>query len=294
MRLEDLLQDNKKQLEKQWKDSGVLEGLKPSGDTNMATLLESKPKQKIPENKFVSAGVFRLDRDDGIKYNAPIDAIIDDGGVSGDRSLADHFVQMEQDEMDRIISSSNNTIMPHYLLNDPEVVGYPDADMQREIYEWVAQDLPMWVVSLSVKDFGAGRGDFISAMPNNLKYIGFETKESLVLAGKRKYEGIELIHGDFFNSDIITDYTICIGTLNEDHGFDKWEYFNKILKHCINTTKIAIIFVLSSDMDGTEGFLDYPFSELFSQLPKDIRFTVDYTRLEDIYKLTVHIGGYND
>jgi len=252
-----------------------------------------------PENKFVSAGVFRLDSDDGIKFNAPIDAIIDDGGISGDRSLADHFVQMEQDEMDRIISSSNNTIIPHYLLNDPEVVGYPDADMQREIYEWVLSDLP--ICDYSVKDLGAGRGDFygymngltMKALPSP-RYIGFEIKESLVFAGKQKYDGIELLHGDFLNSDLTTDYTICIGTLNEDHGLDKWEYFNKILKHCTNTTNIAIIFVLASNMDGTDGFLDYPFNELFSQMPKDIRFTVDYTKLEDIYKLTVHIGGYNN
>jgi len=190
--------------------------------------------------------------------------------------------------------------LPDYLVNDPEVVGYPSAEMQQLIYNWVAEDLPMGGI-YSIKDLGAGRGDFYghlvfrrplatSPIPT---YTGFEAKDSLVLAGKQKYENLNLIQQDYLTSDLVTDYTICIGTLNEDHGQDKWEVFNKTLNHAINTTKRAIIFVLASNMDSMEGFLDYPFSELFQNVPDNTRFTVDYTRLQDIYKLTVHIGGYN-
>lgn len=202
---------------------------------------------------------------------------------------------------DNIIKYEGNTssgtatepTVPDYLLNDPEVVGYPDSEMQNEIYQWVMDGLPFG--GFTIKDLGAGRGDFYSEVnPDVVKYIGFESKESLVVAGKQKYPNIELIHGDFYNSDLVTDYTICIGTLNEDIGLDKWEHFNRTLNHAINTTKTAVIFVLASNMDDTPGYFDYPIHELVQKLPEGTRFNIDYTRLEDIYVLTVHIGGYNN
>lgn len=193
------------------------------------------------------------------------------------------------------IDSVNDQLqLPDYLMNDPEVVGYPDLEMQTRIYYWVIQDFPNFLLKFSVKDFGAGRGDFYSKLPEDINYFGFETKGSLISTGKLKYPNINLIHGDFFNSNIVTDYTVCIGTLNENHGLDKWEYFNKTLNHAISTTKRAVIFILARNMDGNDSFLDYPFDELFLHLPKDVRFTIDYTLLEDIYKLTVHIGSYDN
>jgi hypothetical protein len=197
----------------------------------------------------------------------------------------------EIDDLDKMIATTEIPVIPDYLINDPEVVGYPSFDLQSTIYNWVAEDLPIHS-KYSVKDFGAGRGDFSQYISKGTDYIGFETKTSLVLAGKQK-RYVNLINEDFMHSDLITDYTICIGTLNEDHGNNKWEYFNKTLNHAINTTKTAIIFVLSSNMDGLEGFLDYPIDEIIQNMPKGLRFNIDYTRLEDIYKLTVHIGGYN-
>jgi len=203
----------------------------------------------------------------------------------------------EDDGLDEAlpVDNINNQLqLPDYLMNDPEVVGYPDLEMQKQIYDWVLKGLPY--SNYSIKDFGAGRGDFYRSLPysKDVQYFGFETKGSLISVGKQKSPDINLIHGDFFNSNIVTDYTICIGTLNEIHGFDKWEYFNKTLNHAISTTKTAVIFILARNMDGNEWFLDYPFEELFLHLPKDVRFTLDYTLLEDIYKLTVHIGSYND
>lgn len=190
----------------------------------------------------------------------------------------------------------SNLEIPDYLLNDPEIVGYPDKEMQDEIYSWVSQSIP-WG-EYSIKDLGAGRGDFYghllserdNVIPN---YIGFEQKQSLVMAGKSKYNNIKLVNTDFFTSENETHYTVCIGTLNEDHSFDKWKYFNKTLNYALNSTKVAIIFVLSSNMEGIVGFLDYPIPELVSRLPKELRFSIDYSKLEDIYKLTVHIGSYN-
>ena len=302
MRLEDLLKETKetthKKLVKKWEDSGLLDGLTSNPKPNLATLLDSPTKQKIPE--FISPGVYtREPTSDGIRFNAPT-------GTSEAAALVyehekakepDYTGFMEAIEVE--LEHHPEFVIPEYLLNDPEVVGYPDLEMQQGIYDWVLRDLP--VSGYSIKDLGAGRGDFyghmnglsIKALPSP-RYIGFEEKESLVVAGRRKYENIELVQSNFFDSDISTDYTICIGTLNEDHGNDKWDYFNKTLKHCLYTTKVAAIFILASNMDGFEGFLDYPMPEVLSYIPKDVRFTIDYTQFEDIYKLTVHIGGYND
>jgi hypothetical protein len=225
--------------------------------------------------------------------------LIGDVNDFGDEEVKMSKEHAYKEVIDDKIDSNTNFVIPDYLINDPEVVGYPDLEMQKGLYEWVLRDLP--VSGYSIKDIGAGRGDFygymneqaIKASPSP-RYTGFETKDSLVAAGRRKYENIELVQSDFLDSDLVTDYTICIGTLNESHGNDKWEYFNKTLKHCLDTTKVAIIFVLSADMGGFDGFLDYPLTEIISHIPKGLRFNIDYTKFEDIYKLTVHIGGYND
>lgn len=235
-----------------------------------------------------------------------VDIIIDDGGVSGNRSGIDHLIQMEEDELNRMIKSSEKSNIdnyfeehqvfekaqyPDYLVEDPEIVGYPDLEMQDTIYKWVASGLPY--TGYSVKDLGAGRGDFIKYLNPGSRYIGIESKKALVMIGKDKYEGIELIHGDYFNMDIKTDYTIIVGTLNENNNKDKWEHFNLTLNKALESTNTAIIFILARNMDGNTDYFDYPFEELFLHLRSDLRFTVDYTHLEDIYRLTVHIGGYN-
>jgi hypothetical protein len=50
--------------------------------------------------------------------------------------------------------------IPDYILNDPQQVGYPDKEMQDEIYGWVMEWLsfqPHTSLPYIVKDYGAGR-----------------------------------------------------------------------------------------------------------------------------------------
>lgn len=189
--------------------------------------------------------------------------------------------------------------LPEYLFTDPEVVGYPDEEMQSRIYDWVLDDIRN---KSSIMDYGCGRGDFYGHARMNgysLDYTGFDNRQVMVDVGKKKYKdyiiGFNLLNFDFalpWNLEPV-DYTICIGTLNDNHGQDKWEYFNRILNNALSNTRTSIIFVLSRNFDGDPNFLDYPFEELFQHLDKNLRFEIDYTKFEDIYKLTVHIGGYN-
>lgn len=221
-----------------------------------------------------------------------IDTIIDDVGITNLPLTEDEIEKFRFPSDDDYYNEHLVTEIPDYLINDPEVVGYPSLEMQDDIYQWVRQYLPLQ--NYSIKDLGAGRGDFFNSFMNyhGIEYIGIESRESLVAAGKKKYSDINLIHGDFLKEDIQTDYTICIGTLNDRHGEDKWKYFNKILNHSLSNTNNAVIFVLSSNMDDLDNFYDYPMNELFENLPSNLPCKVDYSMFQDIYVLVVYVQPF--
>ena len=190
--------------------------------------------------------------------------------------------------------------IPDYLLNDPEIVGYPDLEMQEEIYEWVKESLP--IHNYSVKDFGCGRGDIFNVLTKNLfddvvgvEYFGIDNRISMIESGESKYLHLQchFINNDFLEVDLQTDYTLIVGTLNDKHIYDKWDYFNRTLNHALLNTKEAIIFVLSANNDEVDSQLDYPLHELFQKLSTNLPIKIDYSRFKDIYKLTVHIGSFN-
>jgi len=210
----------------------------------------------------------------------------------------DDLTKAVSEEIDKEIAEIK---LPLYLMSDAEIVGYPDEEFQEEIYDWVNAKLPKH--NFSVKDLGAGRGDFYGRLinppewefskPSAIDYFGIESNPNLCRVGEQKYPGIKLICNDFNDVSIQTDYTICIGTLNDDHGFNKWDYFNKTLNHSLSNTKTAILFVLQGNCYGESGHLDYPIPEVVHRLLDGKRYEIDNSRLEDIYLLTVHIGGYN-
>ncbi len=222
-----------------------------------------------------------------------------DPRFKGKTSSIEYYLKSEEDEIhlskDREKNSSGElSIIPDYLLNDPEIVGYPDRVTQSQIYEWVNSKIKY---PASIKDLGCGRADINGYLDwrndDRPDYIGIESNPNLCEVGRKKYPSINIINADFNDVSIPTDFTICIGTLNDDHGFDKWEFFNKTLNHALNNTKTAIIFVLQADCYGNEGHLDYPLGRMVSELGSGLRFEIDNSFMEDIYCLTVHIGGFN-
>lgn len=184
---------------------------------------------------------------------------------------------------------------PEYLLNDPEIVGYPDKEFQDQIYDWVLSKIPN---NESILDFGCGRGDINWSRIYDEEgevspYYGIDSNEILINVGRKKYEleDLYLECGDFMQTELKKDWSICVGTLNEDRGKDKWSYFNQVLSKMISCSNKGCILVLSRNSDNMEGFLDYPFEELFTHLPSNLAFEIDYSRLVDIYTLVVHIGN---
>jgi SAM-dependent methyltransferase len=210
----------------------------------------------------------------------------------------DHEITFEVGKA--IAEEIDRKLLPEYLINDPEIVGYPDLEFQEQIYDWVKGSIP--TQGYTIKDLGCGRGDFFGHISKresweekfkDIHYFGLELNQNLCTIAKQKYPEINILNNDYFDTDIHTDYTVCIGTLGDNLGQDKWKNFNKTLNWAINNTKIAVIFILQKDCYGNEGFFDYPFKELFENIDPNVKFVLDYSELEDIYKLTVHIGGFN-
>jgi len=192
------------------------------------------------------------------------------------------------------------TSLPTYLLSDPEIVGYPNLEFQEQIYDWVKGSLP--TQGYTIKDLGCGRGDFFGHISKreeweekfkNIHYFGIELNPNLCDVGKQKYPEINILNNDYFEVDIKTDYTVCIGTLGDNLGQNKWENFNKTLNWAISNTKTAVIFILQRDCYQNPAYFDYPFTELFENIDPNVKFVLDYSEMEDIYKLTVHIDGFN-
>lgn len=182
-------------------------------------------------------------------------------------------------------------IIPDYFLTDPEIVGYGDEEFQYAIYRWALSTCNY--AGASVKDLGCGRGDFKGTIdaelwPNNTnKYIGVDFNPLMVDAARKKYEGIDVRHGDWSTLTDQTDYTFCIGSLNDDNGQDKWEVFTKTLFHAFGNTKQQIIFIFNVG-ESAEGSFSFELDKLMTVLPSGYPFQIDCSRFEGICKLIVY------
>ena len=209
--------------------------------------------------------------------------------------ILEEFMEMGNDE-DRMIveeqmfMESIDDKIPDYLLNDPEVVGYPDLEMQTEIYQWAVEGIRYW--DKTILDVGAGRGDLFKYISYCKGYVGVESRESLCLAGRHKhasFENFSLVNIDYFQADNVgVDVAFVIGTLNSINTKDKWDTFKQFFDKVYNEISDCCIFILNSKSD--EGLNDFPFSELFAEVLSvgNIPFKIDYSKFEDIYKLTVY------
>lgn len=217
----------------------------------------------------------------------PTGTILPDEFIVPTETLA----QIVTDEIDQqILSELDDFEIPEYLLNDPEAVGYPDIEMQNEIYKWVLQYVPAFA-DKTVKDLGCGRGDFGDNFFVD-KYTGIDRNRIMIAAGKQKYPSLNLICDDYLNYTETTDYTVCIGTLNTFIGIEKWEWFDKTLAYALDTSNIAVVFVLQSKTE-LDGYLDYPINEILTRIPSKLPFKLDYTKFEDIYVLVVYKQPYS-
>lgn len=200
---------------------------------------------------------------------------------------------MSEDELDKIYQVEPE--FPDYLLYDSQIVGYPDQEFQVKIYDWVKTYLPN--SNYTIKDLGSGRGDFHGYLNDcgvdNVEYFGIEMNSNLYNVSRKKYPEAQVFNQDYLKLSIESDYTIVIGTLNDDLMVDKWDNFNKTLNYAISNTETRILMVLQADCYGNPGSVDYPLNELVQFLPKEMKFIIDYSEIEDIYLLVIDNDSHN-
>lgn len=203
------------------------------------------------------------------------------------------IVEFQEAIEEHIEQTTDN--LPDYLLNDPEIVGYPDEEFQLEIYDWAMS----WAYNSKVADVGCGRGDFYGRLSDfSLKkppeYIGFETNPLMVSAAKKKHVGINVYQENFLDyAGENFDHIFWIGTLNSDYGhFDlntfagRYDYFLKNVRHGLKYCNNSLIFILLNSAE--DGFIAHPIPTITDFLLKENQpFEIDYSKFQDIYKLTI-------
>ena len=219
-------------------------------------------------------------------YKLALDAAVQEvrnESMTSDDPISDHY--------DALVLSQQG-IFPDYFLTDPEIVGYDDVEFQQAIYQWASSSVRM--AGSSIKDLGCGRGDFKSVIdsnfsfwPNPNPYIGIDFNPLMVDAAKKKYEGIDARHGDWLTLTDQTDYTFCIGSLNDDNGKDKWEVFTNALFHALGNTTNQVIFIFNVG-ESAEGSFSFELDKLMTILPAGYPFQIDCSRFEGICKLIVY------
>lgn len=197
-------------------------------------------------------------------------------------------------------------ILPEYLLEDPQVVGYPDLEMQENLYAYALRGvLPLVqdpINPMAVVDIGAGRGDlraFLDANYPGYQYYGYELNSIHRNIAKQKY-GIELIVSDFSNIAYnFKGWGFCIGSLNDDYGLfqpdspdSKYAYFGKLLDSCLRNISEGSVFILLNETSSEqENLIPFPIAEMVEFLDsnyKDLAFSIDYSKFQGIYKLVIY------
>lgn len=199
--------------------------------------------------------------------------------------------------------------IPDYLLYDPEVVGYPDQEMQDEIYRWALEGIMPLAGPFVVVDIGCGRCDlqryienlpYVASAPYiSLTYHGYDSNpvmigiaRKLYLAGRLKEFSAEdkdflELEGTNFNDS----WGFWIGTMNDLHTNQLVLHIRKGLEVC----EKGLVFILNSDNDN--GFSSYDKSavcEMMNSFFPDQPYKIDAAKYRGIYKLTIFNERFPD
>ena len=216
--------------------------------------------------------------------------------------LEDLINNRKSQESPEETADTTHNELQDYFITDPQVVGYPDEEMQSEIYKWAAANVLPIVGSIDIVDIGAGRGDFGTWIRENypnltINYDGFEQKSSLVQAGKLR-GNIGIHNKTFAETDTELSqwngWAFCIGSINEIYEPDKWKIFFKILRHSLNWVRDGVVFILN---ESDTNYTNYPPAELLTYLKHDfpdIPYQIDSANFNGIYKLVIYNKNFGE
>jgi hypothetical protein len=202
-----------------------------------------------------------------------------------------------------VLESTKELEMPQYLLEDTEVVGYPDLEMQNELYAYATERVLSAFLDpthpVAVVDIGAGRGDFkafLDKLKIGYQYFGYEINPIHRDIAKQKYNLI-LSDQEFSTCNMNFDgWGFCIGSLNQNYGlFDptspesKYSYFRTLLDTCLKCISKGVVFILLNE--GTDLLIPFPIPEMVQILDDsytNLAYTIDYSHFHGIYKLVIY------
>jgi SAM-dependent methyltransferase len=159
-----------------------------------------------------------------------------------------------------------------YIENGTEIVGYVNRSIQHQDYRNITQLIP---TGQSILDFGCGRGDYqawheLNFGKNSVNYIGVDFNEVLIEAGKKLYNGINLINQDWMDIDdnIKQDWCINVNSniLRYDvSNDDDLSYLHKTIEKMYNHANKGIVIKLASSLVTEENqLIKYNPGELFN------------------------------
>lgn len=245
---------------------------------------------------------FALNNDDN---NAVGLKLINGTDATNTPEAHDNIVSTTVDDyQDQSQSIPDEDVIPERMFTDPQVVGYPDFQMQIDTYNLALKgNLPI-VGPLTITEVGAKRGDIARYITEtlplvNLTYIGYEPNDLLVAVSNEifKRENIsetsQVIHADYLTIDEVatSDVTLVVSNLiysNQMTDGTKWIYFEKLLKKVIPHTLESVILVLLHDNGGDDNYISYPVPNMTDLLLRfNHPFKIDMGRLPDMYTVII-------
>lgn len=179
-------------------------------------------------------------------------------------------LQEKEESLHESIDEFYEQPLPDYLINDPELVGYPDAEFQQMIYSKVVAEL---IGCNDVIDLGCGRGDFYPIVDAfGMQYIGVDRLESMKKVAEQKYPGIEVLCQDW--RDPLLSYADAVVVIGSIDNVDTFDY---VVEMALGYAEKKVVMVLSEDV--------VPVRHAVSQMNRP--FKIDASFASGVYMLTI-------
>jgi SAM-dependent methyltransferase len=208
----------------------------------------------------------------------------------------DETTEIETTESD--VEEMNESFDDEYLEYSSEAVGYENREQQWDTYRVIANYLED---GDSVIDFGCARGDFerfyLSDIGGDIDYIGVDSNQQLIDAGKKVYnEEVELLCQDWFSldKDLVQDWSINIGSSNlrydADTVRDDMTYLKDtitaMMKHC---EKGSLILLASDNVKLDDGLISWNAGDIFNWAQKTFgNVAIDHSFSDSIFTLIIY------
>jgi SAM-dependent methyltransferase len=190
--------------------------------------------------------------------------------------------------------NEEKVLLPEYMLNDPELVGFTDLESQLSFYKLATDGLPLLDEGLSVFDMGCGRGDFYDYLKNNvnpnIKYFGVDTKNQIIQVSKQKYgDEINTQVLNWFDADGEYDWVFnnMSTILNYGYDVDRYVYLKNTIDKGMSLSKFGMVLTLLSDNSGVDSYIDFRVSKVIELIEGRFLFGVDQSTNSNIYKLVI-------